>query len=205
MCVLLPGVSNPLPDGERPFYMLIETSGSHAGHDHEKLEQFLNGIMEAGVVEDGTIAQNSAQAAGVWRLREGISESLVRRGAVYKYDLSMPVAEMYALVEEVRQRLRHIPDARVIGYGHVGDGNLHLNVSIPKYDDAVMALIEPFVYEWTTERRGSISAEHGLGAMKADCIHFSKPPPVVAIMQQLKALMDPNGILNPCKVLPGVP
>jgi D-2-hydroxyglutarate dehydrogenase len=90
-------------------------------------------------------------------------------GAVYKYDLSMPVAEMYSLVEETRQRLAGLL-VEVVGYGHLGDGNLHLNISTKHYDDNILKQIEPFVYEWTAARRGSISAEHGLGQMKAECI-----------------------------------
>ena len=90
-------------------------------------------------------------------------------GPVYKYDLSIPVAEMYGLVEETRQRMEHLP-VEVVGYGHLGDGNLHLNISCAKYDDEILRHIEPFVYEWTAARRGSISAEHGLGQMKAECI-----------------------------------
>ena len=88
---------------------------------------------------------------------------------MYKYDLSMPVAEMYSLVEETRQRLAGLL-VEVVGYGHLGDGNLHLNISTKHYDDNILKQIEPFVYEWTAARRGSISAEHGLGQMKAECI-----------------------------------
>ena len=98
-----------------------------------------------------------------------VSPARCNAGPVYKYDLSIPVAEMYALVEETRRRMEHLP-VEVVGYGHLGDGNLHLNVSCQKYDDEILRHIEPFVYEWTAARRGSISAEHGLGQMKAECI-----------------------------------
>ncbi len=97
-------------------------------------------------------------------------------GATYKYDLSLPVAEMYDLVEAARARVAGLP-CRVVGYGHLGDGNLHLNVSTPVYDDAVLERLEPWVYEWTAARRGSVSAEHGLGRMKAECIGRAAPAP----------------------------
>ena len=127
-------------------------------------------------------------------------------GAVYKYDLSMPVSDMYTLVEEMRGRLQDVPDVIVAGYGHIGDGNLHLNISSPAgYSIEVENLIEPFVYEWTAARGGSISAEHGLGLMKAQCIGYSKSPEAIDLMRKLKQLMDPHGILNPYKVLPEVP
>lgn len=124
-------------------------------------------------------------------------------GAVYKYDLSLPLSSMYELVEIMRQRLSQIPDVRVVGYGHVGDGNLHLNVSAPGgYSDDVLQLIEPFVYSWTASKAGSISAEHGLGLMKANCIQYSKPPEAIQLMANMKAMLDPHHILNPYKVLP---
>ena len=96
-------------------------------------------------------------------------------GPVYKYDLSLPVGKMYALVEETRERVAGLP-CRVFGYGHLGDGNLHLNVSAPRYDDAIQERLEPWVYEWTAAQRGSVSAEHGLGRMKAECIGCAPEP-----------------------------
>ena len=91
---------------------------------------------------------------------------------------------------------------RVVGYGHVGDGNLHLNITAPKYSSELHLLIEPYVYEYVANLHGSISAEHGLGFVKNKYIHHSKTPEAVALMKQLKDMMDPNGILNPYKTLP---
>jgi len=156
--------------------------------------------MEDGLVSDGVIAQDISQASNFWRIREGISEASVKVGAVYKYDLSIPVEKLYDIVEEMRCRLGD--NAEVLGYGHLGDGNLHLNILSSKYDDSTLAQIEPFVYEWTSSQRGSISAEHGLGLMKAEKIHYSKPPEAVQLMASIKKLLDPNSILNPYKVLP---
>lgn len=89
-----------------------------------------------------------------------------------------------------------------MAFGHIGDGNLHLNVSTPAKSQAVFDKIEPWVFEWTKERRGSISAEHGVGTMKPQYLHLSKSAETIALMKQLKQVMDPNGILNPYKVLP---
>ncbi|KAK9803284.1 hypothetical protein WJX72_007036 [[Myrmecia] bisecta] len=198
---VMPSVKNPLPDTQAPFYLVVETSGSNAAHDYEKLEGFLEEAFEEGLVTDGTIAQDSGQVASIWNLRENISVALQHKGPTYKYDLSMPVPEMYGLVEEMRARLAHLP-VTVVGYGHLGDGNLHLNIAAESYNEELRKQIEPYVYEWTAARRGSISAEHGLGAMKADCIGYSKAPAAVALMMQIKALFDPHKILNPYKVLP---
>lgn len=198
----LEGVRNPLPPSVHNFYVLIETTGSDESNDREKLEAFLLRSMEGELISDGVLAQDINQGLSFWRIREGIPEALMKAGAVYKYDLSLPVEKMYELVEEMRARLGSAANANVIGYGHLGDGNLHLNISLPTYDDAVLAQIEPFVYEWTSKHRGSISAEHGLGLMKAEKIHYSKSSETVGVMASIKKLLDPKGILNPYKVLP---
>ena len=106
----------------------------------------------------------------------------------------------------LRMRARLAPlGAVTAAFGHLGDGNLHLNVTTPgRYepDERVLRAIEPYVYEWVAERRGSISAEHGVGQMKRHVLHLSRPPPAIELMRGLKGLLDPNGILNPGKVLP---
>ncbi|KAL5752581.1 hypothetical protein ACOSP7_022779 [Xanthoceras sorbifolium] len=196
----LEGVRNPLPSSMHNFYVLIETTGSDESYDKEKLEAFLLRAMEGGLISDGVLSQDINQASSFWRIREGLPEALMKAGAVYKYDLSIPVEKMYDLVEEMRIRLGQT--AKVVAYGHLGDSNLHLNISAPQYDDKILAQIEPYVYEWTSKHRGSISAEHGLGLMKANHISYSKSPETVRLMGSIKKLLDPNGILNPYKVLP---
>nr|XP_027075480.1 D-2-hydroxyglutarate dehydrogenase, mitochondrial isoform X4 [Coffea arabica] len=196
----LDGVRNPLPPSIHNFYILIETTGSNETFDKENLEAFLLHSVESGLVANGVLAQDINQASSFWHIREGLPEALMKAGAVYKYDLSLPLEKMYDLVEEMRVQIG--PAAKVVAYGHLGDGNLHLNISAPAYDDNILAKIEPFVYEWTSKNRGSISAEHGLGLMKAAKIHYSKSPETVQVMASIKKLLDPNGILNPYKVLP---
>lgn len=194
------GVRNPLPASMHNFYILIETTGSDESYNREKLEAFLLSSMEGGLISDGVLAQDINQASSFWRIREGVPEALMKAGAVYKYDLSLPVEKMYDLVDDMRIRLGDL--ATVVGYGHLGDGNLHLNVSAPEYDDKILEQIEPYVYEWTSKHRGSISAEHGLGLMKANKVYYSKSAETVQTMASIKKLLDPNGILNPYKVLP---
>ncbi|CAA7395214.1 unnamed protein product [Spirodela intermedia] len=196
----LEGVRNPFSSSMYDFYVLIETTGSDEASDKSKLEAFLGRSMENGIIDDGVIAQDMSQTMSFWRMREGITEALVKAGAVYKYDLSIPVDKLYDIVEEMRSRLGH--SAKVLGYGHLGDSNLHLNISTATYDEDIFAKIEPFVYEWTAKNKGSISAEHGLGLMKADKIYYSKTPEAVNLMASIKRLLDPKGILNPYKVLP---
>ncbi|KAM4772157.1 D-2-hydroxyglutarate dehydrogenase, mitochondrial isoform 1-T2 [Rhinophrynus dorsalis] len=190
---------NPLQAS--PFYILIETSGSSAQHDEEKLNAFLDKALESGLVMAGTVATDQGKIMSLWALRERITEALAHDGYVYKYDLSVPVEKLYALVEEIRDRLG-TSARRVVGYGHLGDGNLHLNVTAESHSDTLLAALEPFVYEWTSQHCGSISAEHGLGFKKRDHIYYSKPREAVQLMQRLKLMLDPKGIMNPYKTIP---
>lgn len=122
-------------------------------------------------------------------------------GYVYKYDFSISVSTFEDLVQDMKDHLG--PDVkRVCGYGHIGDGNIHLNITTENYDKNVTAKIEPFVYEWVSKRLGSVSAEHGLGFKKRNFISYSKSPEAVSMMHKLKKMFDPNNILNPYKVLP---
>jgi D-2-hydroxyglutarate dehydrogenase len=110
---------------------------------------------------------------------------------------------MYELVEDVRARTRHMAGVVTVGYGHVGDGNLHLNVSCASgHSDELLDILEPHVYEWTARVNGSISAEHGIGRMKASALRYSKPREAVELMARLKHLFDPHAVLNPYKILP---
>lgn len=193
-------------EGDYPFYCLIETSGSNGEHDMAKLEAFLEHIMEEGIVADGVLAQDETQFQSIWRWREGITEALSHLGGTYKYDVSIPLNELYQLVEDCRERLTQMdfvgddeskPVRAVVGYGHMGDSNLHLNVSVRQYNKEVEKAIEPWVYEWIQKRNGSISAEHGLGLAKKEFIGYSQNDIMLKLMKQLKDLYDPVSILSP--------
>lgn len=195
------------PEGGKGFYVLIETSGSNKDHDDEKLGSLLETLLENGTIADGVLAQDETQAQSLWSLRESLPEACGKLGKVYKYDLSMPVKDMYSLVEEGRERfgglLKDGLIKRVVGFGHIGDGNLHFNVVAGDWNKTVADAIEPWVYEATAQRNGSISAEHGLGQMKAPYLGYSKSDASIAIMRQIKTLFDPREILAPYKYLPG--
>ncbi|XP_062373393.1 D-2-hydroxyglutarate dehydrogenase, mitochondrial [Sardina pilchardus] len=192
-------LTNPIT--ECPFYIVIETAGSNAAHDEEKLHNFLEEVMASSLVIDGTVATEDVKIKALWSMRERVTEALTHDGFTYKYDISLPVEKIYQLVTDMRE---HLGDRakNVVGYGHVGDGNLHLNITSPTKDPALLAAIEPYVYEWTSDVRGSVSAEHGLGLKKRNYIYYSKPPEAVALMGNIKAMLDPRGILNPYKTLP---
>ncbi|KAM9184537.1 D-2-hydroxyglutarate dehydrogenase, mitochondrial [Mergus octosetaceus] len=192
-------LSCPVRDSH--FYVLIETSGSNSTHDEEKLNSFLEQAMTSGLVTDGTVATDDKKIKMLWSLRERITEALTHDGCVYKYDISLPVGKLYDLVTDMRARLGQSAK-NVVGYGHLGDGNLHLNITAESYSHSLLDAIEPFVYEWTARYNGSISAEHGLGFKKKQFIQYSKPSEAIFLMQRFKAMLDPKGILNPYKTLP---
>ncbi|KAL9595956.1 MAG: hypothetical protein Q9219_006116 [cf. Caloplaca sp. 3 TL-2023] len=186
-------------DDEHPFFCLVETSGSNAEHDKEKLESFLEHVMGEEIVSDGVVAQDETQMQSLWSWREGIPECLGHWGGVYKYDVSIPLSRLYELVEDTRERLTaaglvgdedQMPVVAVVGYGHVGDSNLHLNVATRRYDKAVEERLEPFVYEWIAKHGGSISAEHGLGIQKKQFIGYSRSETMIRLMRRVKHMFD---------------
>lgn len=129
---LVAGANDPL-ETEHPFYILIETSGSNKDHDDEKLNNYLEGLLTDEVVQDGVVAQDTTQFNNLWAIREGIPEACSKTGAVYKYDLSMPVPVLYDMVQDMRTRLEENgvlgegkPVKCVVGFGHIGDGRLLL-------------------------------------------------------------------------------
>lgn len=203
-------LSHPLEE-PYPFYVLIETSGSSKEHDDDKLEKFLEHVMESEIVVDGIVAESQLQLETLWSWRELIPEASQHSGGVYKYDVSLPLKDLYDLVPAVEERLNAAglisktdaskPVIAAVGYGHIGDGNLHLNVAVREYSKDVEKAIEPFVYEWIQAHHGSVSAEHGLGFQKKKYIGYTKLENEIKLMQQIKNQLDPNGILNPYKYI----
>lgn len=190
-------------DGEHPFYCLIETSGSNSDHDNEKLEAFLEHVLGESIVLDGVVAQDESQKQSLWSWREGIPECLGHWGGVYKYDLSIPISELYSLVDDIRERVTsanligdddNYPIVGVVGYGHMGDSNLHLNVATRCFDHRVEELLEPYIYAWVAEHHGSVSAEHGLGLAKKAFVGYSRDETMIRLMRQIKNLYDPVSV-----------
>lgn len=166
-----PRTSNPF-DTNYEFYVLVETSGSNQQHDSEKMENFLQAAYEKGIVLDGSIAQNQSQADNFWRIREsGAVATRKEAKDIFKYDFSMRIPEMYDFVLACKERVGGL--GRVMGYGHVGDGNLHMTV-ITENGKEVEKILYPYLYEEVCRRKGSISAEHGIGLFKQGLIGYSK-------------------------------
>lgn len=191
-----------------PWYALIELSDTLAQAPlAEMLETTLGQAMKNGEVADAVIAANQAQAAALWRLREGISEAQNHEGPSLKHDISVPVSSIPAFIEASGQRLRQVfGGVRIVCYGHVGDGNLHYNISKPEGSEdgafkAQAGAIMQVIYEQTLAFDGSISAEHGLGQAKRDAARRFKDPVEMALMEAVKHALDPAGGMNPGKLL----
>jgi FAD/FMN-containing dehydrogenase len=189
-------------------FVLVETSGGRGEHDEEKLTDLLTSLLDptngsTPLINTGVLAQSPAQFSSLWALREGITESVSKEGKPYKYDISIPLNKFKEVVDMTRERLSGVEGVKkVVGYGHVGDGNLHLNVVTDGYRDEIANKLEPWLYEVVASLRGSISAEHGIGAMKTHALKYSKDEHSIEWMRKIKDLFDPKGIMNPGKVLP---
>lgn len=204
----------PFPDAHHhPFYAMFELSGNDGAHLETRLLALLERLWHSSQIREATYAPDSQSAkfAQLRNYREHITLGLRADGAGYKYDVSLPLPVFYEVVEVMRERLlekeknsheKPFSVTRVCGYGHLGDGNLHFNVTSPTYQPALLAAIEPALYELVAAHGGSISAEHGIGAKKRPYLRYSKSAEAVRLMGRLKAeVFDVRGTLNPGKVL----
>ena len=203
----IPGARDPFVEAH-PCYVLFELSSGSADDDVRALmENLLAEAMEAGLVRDAVIAESGAQAADFWKLRETIPEAQKHAGASIKHDVSVPVSQVAAFMDvAARETVARIPGLRVCAFGHVGDGNIHFNLSQPEGADgaAFMAReteINKIVHDTVVAMRGSISAEHGIGQLKRDALVHYKPDVALDLMRRVKASLDPDNIMNPGKVL----
>jgi len=189
-----------------PWYVLIELSGS--GDLDGVLTEILGEAAEQGIVRDATIAQSEAQRNDIWFIRQAIVEVQKREGGSIKHDVSVPISELPAFVDAALAAiLAFMPGARPMPFGHIGDGNLHFNVSQPIGMDkhaylAQWAAMNDVVFDVVLKHGGSISAEHGIGRLKRDLMTRIKSPVELQMMRGVKTLFDPKNILNPGKVLP---
>jgi FAD/FMN-containing dehydrogenase len=202
------GVGDPL---ERPYeaYVLCEVS---TARDDPGLRGLLESALEQGLADglvlDAAFAESLAQHDALWKLRESVPEAQRAEGASIKHDVSVPVAALPRFYAEAQAAvLALVPTGRLVGYGHVGDGNLHFNVSVPMGGDAGEFLarapaIHEAVHAIVRRYRGSISAEHGIGRLKRAALAQHKGAVDLDVMRALKQALDPKGILNPGKVLP---
>jgi FAD/FMN-containing dehydrogenase len=195
----------PPPFARRsPFYALLEFEALNQDLLDAAMATF-EYCVEQGWIVDGVISQSEQQRRNLWKLREYISET-ISQFTPYKNDISVRVSQVPAFLADIEAIvLRHYPEFEVLWYGHIGDGNLHLNILKPEGLDkqaffALCVRVNQWVFETVRRYNGSVSAEHGVGMTKRDYLHYTRAPAEIACMKALKAIFDPNGIMNPGKI-----
>jgi FAD/FMN-containing dehydrogenase len=200
------GIRDPLT-GKHPWYVLMEMASQQSEGLLESLELMLLEASEQGLVTDATIAASLEQGRAFWHLRHMLPEVQKPEGGSIKHDISIPIASVPDFLAEASAAVQKlIPGSRPVPFGHVGDGNMHFNISQPISADQA-----PFIARWgevnavvdkiVLKYNGSISAEHGIGKLKRDSLAKVKDPVALELMRGMKRMLDPNGILNPGKVL----
>ena len=197
------GLQRPF-DTPTPFYALLEFEQSD-GDSMDRAMTLFEQCLERGWVLDGSVSQSLAQARSLWRLREDISETLAR-WTPYKNDLSTVVSRVPDFLADVEAVVaQKYPDLEVVWYGHIGDGNLHLNIlkpdalPMPEFQQRC-GQVSTRIFELVEQYGGSVSAEHGVGLLKKDYLHYSRSALEIDIMRQIKRAFDPQGIMNPGKI-----
>ncbi|KAI8988713.1 hypothetical protein BDB01DRAFT_719382 [Pilobolus umbonatus] len=201
------GSAFPISD-QHQIYVILESAGSQPEYEVAKAEAFLKLLFDKGCVKAGILAKNPTEAAHLWSWRTKTPQAIVKNApSSIHFDVSLPLPKLYQLVLETRawaQSEGLIPNELVgiFGYGHVGDGNLHLTIPAMHDDESLKEKVDNFVYKWTAQYKGSVSAEHGIGLMKSLYLSYTKSKAMITSMLKIKDVFDPNGIMNPYKVFP---
>jgi FAD/FMN-containing dehydrogenase len=220
-----PALRSPVASTSPSFshHVLVETHGSNENHDAEKMEAFLERVLQSDWAADGALARSVEHLAAFWKLREGCNPAMAAGGYTYKYDVSIPTAQFGEFVDAVEHRVREFFGSQgggrsgasssvgqegeggvvVAGWGHILDGNLHLNVHRKgrrQPDPDVASFLDRLVYEGVISRGGSISAEHGVGVAKKAWVPRVHSAATLETMRDVKRLFDPDYILNPGKI-----
>jgi FAD/FMN-containing dehydrogenase len=202
-----PHLHSPFP-AQHQQYVLLELSDSESEtHAEALLQRVLGDALEAGLIDDAVVASSLAQSASLWALREHVSEAQAREGKNIKHDISVPISRIGDFIDATDALLQQrFPGCRMVTFGHLGDGNLHYNVSAPDgVGDLQFIAAQPdvnlTVHDSVDRHGGSISAEHGIGALKREEMLRYKSPVELQLMRSIKQALDPLGLMNPGKVL----
>lgn len=202
----MPDLVMPI-DGGAPAYVLMEVSGSGRVDVRALLEGFLEAVMEEGLVQDGTLASTKAQSIELWNFREGLNEGQAKRGLHLRTDVSVPLSKLANFVRDTSAALTlALPECESLAYGHVGDGNVHLNVLPPagyglEQRQQVIAAGKKIINEWIDRYEGSISAEHGIGRLKLADFEERLPETQRRLLEGLRQVINPHNLLNPRCIL----
>jgi FAD/FMN-containing dehydrogenase len=203
----LPALAQPLLSAQ--WTVLLEQSDTEGeAPARSRFEALLETALDAGLAGDAVVAESLAQSNALWHLRESIPLAQAQEGLNIKHDIALPVSAIPGFVERTDAALaQQVPGVRFVNFGHLGDGNLHYNVQAPEGCDSAAFLrdhepaVNALVYRAVHACGGSISAEHGVGVLKRDELLHYKPPVAIALMRQIKAALDPAGLMNPGRVL----
>lgn len=191
----------PLP-ARWPFYAIVESLGSDDAANVAQFSATLESALEAGLIEDAVLAQSDAQRQGIWDIREDIEGLIDNLSPLFTFDVSLPIPDMADYADALERRIgERWPEGRMVIFGHLGDGNLHVSVGVGSGDPQTRRDVEQLVYGPLAELGGSISAEHGIGLEKRDYLPLSRTPGEIALMRTLKQALDPKGLLNRHKIL----
>lgn len=195
----LSSVRRPI-SGAHAFYVLLEAQGS-SETDNRRFQDWLEGMAEAGQIEDAAVAQSLANIKAFWAMRDATAEFNNVIGPHVPFDIGLPIADIGAFADECRNVLSsEISGCRAVFYGHIADGNLHIVAWVPGADAQPVHAIEEVVYRLVGQHKGSVSAEHGIGLKKKSYLHYSRTAEELSLMKTIKHAIDPGGILNPGKV-----
>lgn len=194
---------NARPLAEMPgFAVILETETDGSPVEAEAFESLLAQAFEGGVIADAVLPKSQQELRRIWEIREGVEMDAQLPGLV-NLDISAPASKLGRLAEAARAQLEAaLPGIRVLIYGHLGDGNLHITAAQPGFGPDFAHRVDETVYPLVAAEGGSISAEHGIGTHKRDWLHLMRTPAELALMRRIKAAFDPNGIMNPGKLLP---
>ncbi|MDX1734133.1 MAG: FAD-binding oxidoreductase [Halioglobus sp.] len=190
----------PLPHGSG-HYVVVETRGSEPEADAERFQAVLAGAMEEGLVDDAVLAQSQAERNAIWEIRDDVL-SFFSLGPFIPFDISVTIDRMEAFVEDIRAAMAQHDDRICVFFGHLGDGNLHVNLGNTNFENFDHEAIQELLYGTVEKYAGSVSAEHGIGLSKREQLHRSRSDPELQLMMSLKKMLDPKNILNPNKIFP---
>lgn len=188
-------------ESSHAFYLLLESTGGHQESDKSRFESALEAAFESGFIVDAVIAQNKQQREKLWAIRDDIEGLNQKLFSPMVFDISLGIRQMDGYVDEVRKHLTsRWPDSQMVVFGHLGDGNIHLVITVGSHKPDAIHAVEKIVYEALGRRHGVISAEHGIGLDKREYLKHSRSEQEIALMKTLKQALDPKGILNPGKI-----
>ncbi|CDW78252.1 d-lactate dehydrogenase mitochondrial precursor [Stylonychia lemnae] len=198
-------IENPIRERNYKYYLLIEASSNSCQDQlNQQFLEMLEMMGEQNMYQDAALCESESQIETVWKIREGISMATANNGFTVKFDVSLQSQDFADIIDKTQDLIGS--KAIMIGHGHIGDGNLHLNCTIKGFDNKellkeLQKQLEPFVFDYINDKKGSISAEHGIGLQKVNYLPQSKQKEQIQYMKMIKNAFDPHGIMNPYKVL----